>query len=190
MSETLTLKIGQGVSVSINSKPSQRYTVIRIMDNIVTMAANELGDEVYNVMIKLHPTPASESDIRFSSNQSNKPMNNLKKLFKEEYLLLARDILSGDYDEEYVKWLENKIDESSFMEWIETDLQKPNFGGTKLVWCRIYGIFLATYEYIGDFDGEQHGNWRDFRGGLGILPPVYWMPLPELPYQVTESLKY
>ena len=59
-----TIKIGQSVSVSINSKPSQKYTVIRIIDNIVTMAANELGDEVYNVIIKLHPTPASESESR------------------------------------------------------------------------------------------------------------------------------
>tara|TARA_R110002110_G_scaffold102599_1_gene259822 strand:- start:54 stop:263 length:210 start_codon:yes stop_codon:yes gene_type:complete len=67
------------------------------------------------------------------------------------------------------------------MEWIKTELQKPKFDETVLVWCRIYGRFLATYEYIGDFDEEQYGNWRDFNGNLGILPPIYWMKLPEPP---------
>jgi hypothetical protein len=39
------------------------------------------------------------------------------------------------------------------MEWIKTELQKPKFDETVLVWCRIYGRFLSTYEHIGDFDG-------------------------------------
>ena len=67
------------------------------------------------------------------------------------------------------------------MEWIKTELKKPNFDETVLVWCSIYGIFLATYEYIGEFDGEKYGNWRDLNGNLGILPPVYWLNLPAPP---------
>ena len=66
------IKIGQSVSVSINSKPFQRYTVIDMKHNVVTMAANELGDEVYIVNIELHPTPASESESR--SYEPNNPL--------------------------------------------------------------------------------------------------------------------
>lgn len=64
------------------------------------------------------------------------------------------------------------------MEWIKTEHRKPKFDELVLVWCRIYGRFLATYEEI---DGTGWGNWRDMKGNLGILPPVYWMKLPEPP---------
>lgn len=65
--------------------------------------------------------------------------------------------------------------------WVAVSEQLPKFGETVLVYCKIYGRFLATYEYIGDFAGEQYGNWRDFNGNLGILPPVYWLQIPEPP---------
>lgn len=61
--------------------------------------------------------------------------------------------------------------------WINTKEQKPNFGETVLVYCKIYGKFLATYEQI---ENTGWGNWR-YENDLGILPPVYWMRIPEIP---------
>lgn len=34
------------------------------------------------------------------------------------------------------------------MDWIKTEHRKPKFDELVLVWCRIYGRFLATYEEI------------------------------------------
>jgi hypothetical protein len=65
--------------------------------------------------------------------------------------------------------------------WVAVSKRLPEFGETVLVYCKIYGRFLATYEYIGDFQGEKYGNWRDFNGNLAILPPVYWLQIPEPP---------
>ena len=65
--------------------------------------------------------------------------------------------------------------------WVAVSERLPEFGETVLVYCKIYGRFLATYEYIGDFQGEKYGNWRDFNGSIGILPPVYWLQIPEPP---------
>lgn len=65
------------------------------------------------------------------------------------------------------------------MEWIKETESKPPFGELVLVYCRIYGRFLASYEYIGDFGGEKYGNWKH-DGKLGILPPVLWMKIPEI----------
>jgi hypothetical protein len=67
------------------------------------------------------------------------------------------------------------------MDWIKTEDKKPELNEPVLVWCRIYGRFIATYEDIGA--GKNWGNWRDSNGNLGILPPIYWMPLPEPPPQ-------
>ena len=69
----------------------------------------------------------------------------------------------------------------SVAKWVSVSDRLPEFGETVLVYCKIYGRFLATYEYIGDFQGEKYGNWRDFNGTLGILPPVYWFKIPEIP---------
>lgn len=66
------------------------------------------------------------------------------------------------------------------MEWIKTEDKLPEFGELVLVYCRIYGIFLASYELIGEFDGKEFGNWHDGTN-LGILPPVYLMKIPEIP---------
>lgn len=65
--------------------------------------------------------------------------------------------------------------------WIPVSERMPEFNESVLVFCRVYGRFLATYEHIGDFKGEKFGNWRDFKGHLGILPPTHWMPLPTPP---------
>lgn len=69
--------------------------------------------------------------------------------------------------------------------WIAVSERLPEFGETVLVYCKIYGKFLATYEFIGDFQGEKYGNWRDLNGNLGILPPVYWLQIPETPNSAT-----
>lgn len=66
------------------------------------------------------------------------------------------------------------------MEWIKTEDRNPEFGVPVLVFCRIYGRFIASYEHIGDFEGQQYGNWGH-NNELGILPPTHWMPLPEPP---------
>jgi hypothetical protein len=64
------------------------------------------------------------------------------------------------------------------MEWITTEDTKPKFGELVLVYCKIYGRFLAIYEQL---DNTRYGNWRDMQGNLGILPPIYWMKIPEIP---------
>lgn len=64
-------------------------------------------------------------------------------------------------------------------DWIDERLHKPEFGVPVLVYCRIYGRFVATYEQILD---TEFGNWHNGKE-LGILPPLYWMPLQELPNQ-------
>jgi len=73
------------------------------------------------------------------------------------------------------------LDIPAVMHWVAVSERLPEFGETVLVYCRIYGRFLATYEFIGEFQGEKYGNWRDFNGNLGILPPVYWLQIPEPP---------
>jgi hypothetical protein len=65
--------------------------------------------------------------------------------------------------------------------WVAVSERLPEFGETVLVYCKIYGRFLATYEFVGEFQGEKYGNWRDFNGNIGILPPVYWLQIPEPP---------
>ena len=65
------------------------------------------------------------------------------------------------------------------MNWIETEKRKPEFDTPVLVYCRIYGRFIATYEQIGGTESVW-GNWR-YNDKLGILPPTHWMPLPDSP---------
>lgn len=73
------------------------------------------------------------------------------------------------------------LNKPAVINWVAVSERLPEFGETVLVYCKIYGRFLATYEYIGDFQGEKYGNWRDFNGNLGMLPPVYWLQIPEPP---------
>ncbi len=64
------------------------------------------------------------------------------------------------------------------MKWIKTNDRLPEFNFPVLVYCRIYGRFIATYEKLDpDFN---FGNWRR-NNELGILPPLFWMYLPEPP---------
>jgi hypothetical protein len=64
------------------------------------------------------------------------------------------------------------------MEWIKTSNKLPEFGKVVLVNCKIYGLFFASYEYIGDFAGEKYGNWKDANtDNLGILPPTHWVEI-------------
>ena len=71
------------------------------------------------------------------------------------------------------------------MSWIKTERRKPKFGVTVLVYCRIWGRYMATYEQLED---TGWGNWRDFNGNLGVLPPVYWMEIPEVPSEQLKAL--
>ncbi len=66
------------------------------------------------------------------------------------------------------------------MEWISVKDRLPEFDEYVLAYCRIHGRFLATYEFIDEFDGQKYGNWRNGEE-LGILPPTHWMPLPKPP---------
>lgn len=70
---------------------------------------------------------------------------------------------------------------TTVLSWVAVSDRLPKYGETVLVYCKVYGHFLATYEYIGHFQEQEYGNWRDFNGNLGILPPVYWLQIPELP---------
>ncbi|MBK9800718.1 MAG: DUF551 domain-containing protein [Bacteroidetes bacterium] len=64
--------------------------------------------------------------------------------------------------------------------WIRVSEKMPDFDVSVLVFCRIYGVFIAQHKYIGDFQGEKYGNWYDGKD-LGVLPPLFWMPLPSPP---------
>jgi hypothetical protein len=72
------------------------------------------------------------------------------------------------------------------MEWIDEKEQKPEFGKQVLVFCRIYGRYIGSYEYIGEWAGVKYGNWHDGKS-LGVLPPTHWMPLPDAPLPPKQS---
>ena len=61
--------------------------------------------------------------------------------------------------------------------WISVEETKPEFGEPVFVWCRIYGRYIGTYHQIG---GTDFGNWSDGKD-LGVLPPLFWQPLPTPP---------
>ena len=68
------------------------------------------------------------------------------------------------------------------MGWVKESDIKPEFGKIVPVYCRLYGKFFASYEYIGSFRGEYYGNWK-IGDELGILPPIYWFDIPEPPQE-------
>ena len=39
----------------------------------------------------------------------------------------------------------------AIIRWVAVSERLPEFGETVLVYCKIYGLFLATYEFIGEF---------------------------------------
>ena len=61
--------------------------------------------------------------------------------------------------------------------WISVEERLPEFGEPVFVWCRIYGRYIGTYQQI---DGTRFGNWSDGKD-LGVLPPLFWQPLPTPP---------
>lgn len=61
--------------------------------------------------------------------------------------------------------------------WISVEERLPEFGEPVFVWCRIYGRYIGTYQQI---DGTRFGNWSDGKE-LGVLPPLFWQPLPTPP---------
>ncbi len=64
--------------------------------------------------------------------------------------------------------------------WIKTSSKLPEFDTPVLVFCKIYGRYIGSYNFIGEAFGEKHGNWHDGKQ-LGVLPPTHWQPLPERP---------
>lgn len=57
-------------------------------------------------------------------------------------------------------------------------IESAPFYESLFVYCRIYGRFIAYKERIA---GTDCGQWCNWNGEKGILPPVAWMPLPEPP---------
>jgi len=53
----------------------------------------------------------------------------------------------------------------------------PEFDTWVLCYCRIYGFYIGCHQRILD---TNYGNWNDGKD-LGILPPIFWMLLPEKP---------
>ena len=49
----------------------------------------------------------------------------LMEIFKAQHDLSDRDISFGDWDYEYIEWLENKINESNIAQWIKTSDKMP-----------------------------------------------------------------
>lgn len=60
--------------------------------------------------------------------------------------------------------------------WVKETDKKPQFDKTVVCWCQIYGLYLGRYIHI----GFGYGNWNNGRD-TGVLPPIYWMELPEPP---------
>jgi len=57
------------------------------------------------------------------------------------------------------------------MKWIRVGERVPDFDVPVLVFCRIYGFYIATFKRIApDCD---IGNWHDGES-LGVLPPTHW----------------
>ena len=63
--------------------------------------------------------------------------------------------------------------------WRNTQFEKPPFSLPVLVFCRIYGRYITTYEQI--IDDYEAGNWVDHEGRKGGLPPTHWQYLPDFP---------
>jgi hypothetical protein len=66
------------------------------------------------------------------------------------------------------------------MKWISVKDSLPEFNKHVLVYCRIFGTYIGSHVFIGEFAGKKYGNWNDGKS-TGVLPPTHWMPLPEPP---------
>jgi len=65
------------------------------------------------------------------------------------------------------------------MKWIPTKERLPAFGLPVLVYCRIYGRYIGSYNRLDEKCNA--GNWYDGER-LGVLPPTHWMHLPPAPH--------
>ena len=84
-------------------------------------------------------------------------------------------ICDNDYEDLKKHFLEEYKSQEN--KWVDVKTRLPGFNIQVLVFCKIYGRFLASYDRI---DDTNWGNWR-YNDELGILPPTHWMPLPEAP---------
>lgn len=71
------------------------------------------------------------------------------------------------------------------MEWIDVKSVKPKFEEGVLVWCPLWGIYLAIYSQISD---SNYGEWRDWNN-ISVIPPKTWMPLPQPPKQKNNLIQ-
>lgn len=93
-----------------------------------------------------------------------------------EYMPLLKSILKN---------LDTKIKEYTTIQtakmlgnrWIPVSERLPEFDTWVLCYCKIYGFYIGSYQRILD---TCHGNWNDGKD-LGVLPPIYWQPLPQSP---------
>lgn len=92
----------------------------------------------------------------------------------------------NDFSRETWMNMGNEVREAAhlFMEanrqqrWIPVEENSmPDFDTPVLVWCRIWGRYIGSYNRIHD---TNWGNWHDGKE-LGVLPPTLWQPLPEIP---------
>lgn len=84
-------------------------------------------------------------------------------------------ILSRNIEAKCLEFIEAYHEEKT--RWISVEERLPEFGEPVFVWCRIYGRYIGTYQQI---DGTRFGNWSDGKD-LGVLPPLFWQPLPTPP---------
>ena len=63
------------------------------------------------------------------------------------------------------------------MKWISVKKELPDFDKTVLVYCHLWGRYLATYNRLGD---TNYGEWKDFNNE-SVIPPSYWSELLDPP---------
>lgn len=86
---------------------------------------------------------------------------------------------ANEYQDAFIegaKWMQDQEQDR----WISVKDRLPEFDVHVIVYCKIYGRYLASYRRI-DTD-YNWGDWRDFNNNV-CLPPTHWMPLPQPPKQ-------
>lgn len=71
-----------------------------------------------------------------------------------------------------VKWMQEQD------KWVSVNDVHPEYDVHVIVYCRIYGRYLASWRRI---DPDYNwGEWRDFNNNV-CLHPTHWQPLPSPP---------